>query len=127
MDHISDANGILWLFAVILAFYLLTVILSVLIWINNEKLSRIFYLADAAVTAVICFVNMQIVFASTAYGASFVMFLPWGRVFAVLGTAMTVGSVILRKKDHRMLCNILLNISTAAGLILVTYLVQIRY
>ena len=28
MDHISDANGILWLFAVILAFYLLTVILS---------------------------------------------------------------------------------------------------
>lgn len=127
MDEISNANEIIWLFLGTVLYYLLTVVFSLGIWAESERISKISYLANVLSAAVISFCNVEIVFASAAHEPEFLKFLAYGKAFAILEVILFCGSIIFQKRNHKILRNILLNISTIGGLALFTYLIQMKY
>lgn len=127
MDRISNVKGIIWLFAGMVLFYLLAVIFSLGIWAKGEKMSRIFYFANVIVTAIISFINMEIVFGSAVYETDFFGFLFYGKIFAILGAVTLFGSILFQKRDSKIPGNILLNLSTTGGLLLFAYLMKVKY
>lgn len=71
MDRISDANGIVWLFLGIILYCLLTVVFTLGVWVNSEKISKISYLANVIATVIISLFNIGIVFASVSYESDY--------------------------------------------------------
>lgn len=127
MDEISNANEIIWLFLGTVLYYLLTAAFSLGIWAESERISKIFYLANVLSAAVISFCNVEIAFVSAAYEPEFLKILAYGKAFAILEVILLCGSIIFQKRNHKILRNILLNISTIGGLALFTYLIQMKY
>ena len=88
MDSISNANVIIWLFFGTILFLLLSVIVTVGVWSESEKVSKFFYYTGVIVTFIIMFIDIQIVFFSTAYEPAFVHFLIYGRVLTIMGAGL---------------------------------------
>lgn len=127
MDSISDSNVIMWLFFGILLFYLFAVLFTLGIWVQSEKISNLFYYASVIITIIILFFNIEIVFFSVSYEPDFINFLVYGKIFTIVGIIMLCVSIIFHIKNHKILRNILINILTIGGLVLLTYLAQIKY
>lgn len=127
MDSISDSNVIVWLFLGIFLFYLFAVIFTLGIWVQSEKITNLFYCANVIITIIILFFNIEIVFFSVSYEPDFIKFLVYGKIFTIVGIIMLCGSIIFHIKNHKILRNSLINISTIGGLVLLTYLAQIKY
>lgn len=127
MDSISDSNVIVWLFLGIFLFYLFAVIFTLGIWVQSEKITNLFYCANVIITIIILFFNIEIVFFSVSYEPDFINFLVYGKLFTIVGIIMLCGSIIFHIKNHKILRNSLINISTIGGLVLLTYLAQIKY
>lgn len=126
MDSISNANVIIWLFFGTILFLLLAVIVTVGVWVESEKVSKLFYSAGVIVTFIIMFIDIQIVFFSTAYEPAFVHFLIYGKVLTIIGVGLLCGSVLLQIKNNKSLRNVLFNFSTIGGLVLCAYLAHIK-
>lgn len=127
MDSISGANGIVLVALLLLAFFLLPILFSFLIWVKNQKVFLVAYVGNIVLALIIFLTNVQIVFFSVIYQNNIIKFMPYAKMLTITEFALIIASVILRYKKYKIFSNVSLNLSTGMGLILFMYLFTIRY
>lgn len=127
MDSISGANGIVLVAVLLLAFFLLPILFSFLIWVKNQKVFLVAYAGNIVLALIIFLTNVQIAFFSVIYQNNIIEFMTYAKIITIAEFVLLIASVILRYKKYKKFSNVFLNISTGMGLILFMYLFTIRY
>lgn len=118
MDNISNASGLLWIAAIIFFVYILAFIFSFVIWCEGKKISSFAYIGIVILNLLLYFINMTNIM--RLHPQNEYLFQNqhlWG-LLSVSGIFIIISSILMRLKDHKVVSNFMINITTAIGLIL---------
>ena len=127
MDNISGANSIVLVAILCLAFFILPILFSFLIWIKTQKLFLIAYTGNIILGLIIFWINIQILFFSVINQNSIINSMPYTKMLTMIGFVFIIVSIILQYKKCKISSNIFFNISTGIELILFIYLFLDKY